>query len=496
MSLNTYFVPEELEVDRYFKKNPFPDWSFPQYYEWKKRLNPFNEKFNKMQKEYNDNLEIIKKSSLVHDDVKSQIQVFKKSSKGKAKDKEIHKIVNNITYKGHASHYKNSTINNIMEVPKDESSRCSIVAENKSAMEREGKRTFEFHEDSNEVATTDSRMNSLYHYLYKLHKHENIDLNTIPTLPTPTTIDQKLYNECIRLLKTYKDLTPVEKSKLHVLLSSYINTVSPVLSFSKYANSIWAKLKQDLQKAYEAGGKKGLRKFVVRERRRIYEDEVQDKEEFNLMIMDVYDLILNNVTFKDWYEEHLHEEDFGCYWKSVFDIIFRGTNVSLIRGEACCLATKYDRQLNEYEYGDVSTGVYGRKIDLIFKGSILDDKRIKKNIELSSVEIKPASVSEDVEAIQLNKNIRVNKSILHNIAAHMGELSDDCYVLGIDIIGLSAFVYSVYQYEDIIAAVKVEEDNLFLPGDFDDLEDLVFGNTLDQLLNFKVKQYIQSIISK
>ncbi|KAI7897398.1 uncharacterized protein EV154DRAFT_557701 [Mucor mucedo] len=89
-----------------------------------------------MQKEYNDNLEIIKKSSLVHDDVKSQIQVFKKSSKGKAKDKEIHKIVNNITYKGHASHYKNSTINNIMEVPKDESSRCSIVAENKSAMER------------------------------------------------------------------------------------------------------------------------------------------------------------------------------------------------------------------------------------------------------------------------------------------------------------------------------------------------------------------------
>ncbi|KAG2214254.1 hypothetical protein INT47_000810 [Mucor saturninus] len=131
-------------------------------------------------------------------------------------------------------------------------------------------------------------------------------------------------------------------------------------------------------------------------------------------------------------------------------------------------------------------------MDLIFEGSLLDDKHVKNNIELSSVEIKPASVSEDVEAIQLNKNIRVNKSILHNIAAHMGERSDDCYVLGIDIKGLSAFVYSVYQYEDIIAAVKVEEDNLFLPDDVDDLEDLVFGNTLDQLLNFKGKNRLKS----
>lgn len=49
--------------------------------------------------------------------------------------------------------------------------------------------------------------------------------------------------------------------------------------------------------------------------------------------------------------------------------------------------------------------------------------------------IKPGSVSEDVEAIQLNKNIRVNKSILHNIVTHMGEHGDGCYVLGVDIIG-------------------------------------------------------------
>ncbi|CAO3651188.1 unnamed protein product [Mucor hiemalis] len=32
------------------------------------------------------------------------------------------------------------------------------------------------------------------------------------------------------------------------------------------------------------------------------------------------------------------------------------------RGELCYSATKYERQSNEYEYGDVSTGVCGRKI--------------------------------------------------------------------------------------------------------------------------------------
>lgn len=99
------------------------------------------------------------------------------------------------------------------------------------------------------------------------------------------------------------------------------------------------------------------------------------------------------------------------------------------------MSAKYERQINEYEYEDVSTSIYGRKVDLILEGSILDDKNVKQSIELCSVKIKPAGVSKDVEAIQLNKNIGVNKSILRNIVAHMGEHNDDCYVLGIDILG-------------------------------------------------------------
>ncbi|KAG1452087.1 hypothetical protein G6F56_007913 [Rhizopus delemar] len=83
----------------------------------------------------------------------------------------------------------------------------------------------------------------------------------------------------------------------------------------------------------------------------------------------------------------------------------------------------------------------------------------KRDLKLSSVEIKPIDISEDVEAIQLSKNIRT----------------------------FLAFFYYVQQYEDFVAAIKADEDSVLLPSDDDDLEEFVLGNTIDQLLNCKVK---------
>lgn len=91
MSINSYRAPDELEVDFYFKKNPLVDWSFPQYFEWKKRLNPFNENFNKVQREYNVNLEIIKNSSLVPRAVKCQIQLQTMVTKVNSNQNHVHK---------------------------------------------------------------------------------------------------------------------------------------------------------------------------------------------------------------------------------------------------------------------------------------------------------------------------------------------------------------------------------------------------------------------
>lgn len=110
--------------------------------------------------------------------------------------------------------------------------------------------------------------------------------------------------------------------------------------------------------------------------------------------------------------------------------------IYIFRGESSCLSSKYERQLNEYEYGDVSQNVFGRRIDLLLVAPIVNDKNDEQDIELSSLEIKPAGVSADVEVIQLNKNIRVNKSILYNITTHMGGIVDhNLRTLGMDIIG-------------------------------------------------------------
>lgn len=125
---------------------------------------------------------------------------------------------------------------------------------------------------------------------------------------------------------------------------------------------------------------------------------------------------LSSISLKNWRKEGLSKEDFGCYWKSVLDIIFRGTSISLVRysdgnekkktklitcrEESCCLASRHERQVNEYEYAITVSNMYGRKIDLIMKCVLYDDRNQKRDLELSSVEIKPIDVSEDVEAIQ------------------------------------------------------------------------------------------------
>ncbi|KAG1140552.1 hypothetical protein G6F37_007200 [Rhizopus arrhizus] len=201
------------------------------------------------------------------------------------------------------------TINNITETPQAEGSRSSI-AEDKNAKEkeRERKRIFEFDEENNNsAAPAGFRMSSLHHYLYKLHKNEEVDLNTILTLPAATTISQKIYNECIKLLRTYKDLNPLGKSKIHCR-----KTIEAIIG-PKQLDHVFGSKPVPPFSVYTTGCEKGLRKFVVKERSRIYENDLQEVEEFNLMVMDVYDLMLNMVTFKNWDEKHLHEEDFGCY---------------------------------------------------------------------------------------------------------------------------------------------------------------------------------------
>jgi hypothetical protein len=60
--------------------------------------------------------------------------------------------------------------------------------------------------------------------------------------------------------------------------------------------------------------------------------------------------------------------------------------------------------MNEHEYGDSSTNIMGRRIDLLAISKMYEDKNTEVTVELGSVEIKPEGLDNDVVDIQLNKN--------------------------------------------------------------------------------------------
>ncbi|KAI8085914.1 uncharacterized protein B0P05DRAFT_26902 [Gilbertella persicaria] len=168
------------------------------------------------------------------------------------------------------------------------------------------------------------------------------------------------------------------------------------------------------------------------------------------------------MNYRNWTSNTLTEEDFSFYWKYVLEAIFRESPIVLKRGESYSMSSKSERQINEYEYGESSKSIYGRKIDLIFAAPVVNNALQEELIELGALEIRPASVSESVEAVQLNKNIRVNKSIFHNIHFYVGNyFIDGLCMLGVDVLGLSAYIYKVKQFEDITTACKVSKESIF-----------------------------------
>ncbi|CEG83475.1 hypothetical protein RMATCC62417_17390 [Rhizopus microsporus] len=133
----------------------------------------------------------------------------------------------------------------------------------------------------------------------------------------------------------------------------------------------------------------------------------------------------------------------------------------------------------------VQQSVFGRKIDLLLLAEIDDEKGKPFEIELSSMEVKPVGVSSNVETVQFNKNIRVNKSILHCTRTHVGGSGEDMQVLRIDVIGLNASVYALFWYEDVVATVPVIGE-LLLPSD-----ELEFEGFLESEITCRLLQFVE-----
>ncbi|ORE15153.1 hypothetical protein BCV71DRAFT_266806 [Rhizopus microsporus] len=130
--------------------------------------------------------------------------------------------------------------------------------------------------------------------------------------------------------------------------------------------------------------------------------------------------------------------------------------------------------MNEAEYGNLE-----KKYDLLLMGEILDDKNEVIDIELSSIEIKPACVADDIGQVQdtddMKDSVSSESSGCSNKNNSISYNQDSEHIISMDIVGLNAFFYDVYQYEDVIVAVKEKEKELFLPADEDDFGEFIMG---------------------
>ncbi|CAO3593658.1 unnamed protein product [Absidia cylindrospora] len=108
-----------------------------------------------------------------------------------------------------------------------------------------------------------------------------------------------------------------------------------------------------LAKIYEDDGVVGLRKYILKEKLEAYEANHDVKCSNRMMILDIMNHILDMVEYRSWNSGQSEAEYFD-YWKPIFKTLFRDTdNISIKTGETTCLATKYDRQLNEINHGDI-----------------------------------------------------------------------------------------------------------------------------------------------
>ncbi|KAI7903088.1 uncharacterized protein BX663DRAFT_569172 [Cokeromyces recurvatus] len=362
------------------------------------------------------------------------------------------------------------------------------------------------------TVNTENALSSLFSTLYNLYKGEPIWLNQIQKMEA-TTLQNKVFNYCIDGLQNFSNLTVTQRSNLRVLLSGVINTidknyrdeVEKIIGGNKlkailhqhttsidnnYPDKRWIKIKEKLRSYYtnnNIGAMNEIHKYVIREKSRIIGDDKQIAESFELKIFTIIDFIVDQYSA-----------------------------VQIKSGEHTSYATKIQHELNEFEYGTLDKGVMGRRIALLLTGKVLNDKNEEVDIESSSIEIKPACVTDDIERIQFNKNVRTSKCLLYQYLVHSGNnsninnvmysnspgSSDDKHsnisdnqgsnnknrnnkhIISMDVVGLNAFLYNVYQYEDMILAVKETESALFLPADEDDLEEFLMGTSIDQLLYY------------
>lgn len=209
------------------------------------------------------------------------------------------------------------------------------------------------------------------------------------------------------------------------------------------------------------------------------------------MILEIFEIMLNKVAFGDC-KNKTTEVNYLNYWKTVLAAAFRGTEIKLRIGKSTSASTKFGRMINEIEYGETSTYISGRKIDMIVEIKSINTKNMPITIELSNAEFKKMDVDDDSIIIQQNKNIRTSKSILSSVFT----LNSGEPVIGLDFVGLSGYLFSAQYLESAVFIIR--EAGVYLPGGtigfnefIDESEDVLA--LIFEYGNYIAKQYMINV---
>lgn len=170
-------------------------------------------------------------------------------------------------------------------------------------------------------------------------------------------------------------------------------------------------------------------------------------------------------NFKYWTNEDKYNEAiYVRKFEDLLEFLFEDTNLTAVEGEGVSQSTRKMQIANEY---DVK---YGRRIDLLVSG---DDN------EISSIEFKKGSASNDVSLYQQSKNIRINCCILNQI--HLMTNSTKDTSLYYDFVGRKGYLCQIFKYEDAYICQKIED--IYIPKSLLELD--CFRSSLKSLFGYK-----------
>ncbi|KAI7900862.1 uncharacterized protein BX663DRAFT_553837 [Cokeromyces recurvatus] len=376
------------------------------------------------------------------------------------------------------------------------------VNNKRKAHELEEEKDNEIEEETSVYAVNPS-LRSLYPYIYQVYRGESVDIKDIKPKYCGNTLQDIIYKHCYELFTEYKSMSKLQRSYYHCNLSGIINCLHMNNNSltnhipKKYIDKAFSNKALNVEEvdirnhiaylnnAYKDDGIDGLRLAIAKRKYemmlgRTFQDVMVDEE---YMILEMFEIMLNEVAFGDC-KNNTTEINYLNYWKNVLAVTFRGKGIKLRIGESTSASTKFDRMINEVEFGETSTYISGRKIDLIVETKSVNTKNMPITIELSNAEFKKMDVDDDFITIQQNKNIRTSKSILSSIFS----LNSGEPVIGLDFVGLSGYLFSAQYLESAVFITR--EADVYLPGDTVDFDEFMDNCEEVLALIFAYKNYI------